>query len=151
MLNDTLEIDNTVEPEDPLINRRRHPRSAFTYPVEFKLFSPQKADGVSYSGYLKDISLGGAGLQFEDPYGRFNLTETDSAKIKLVLSIPRENKVSLFANIQWVKKIEGSLSIKMGISFKDLEYNEQAVIEKLIGLKGKDHNMMWNLWEQYDQ
>ncbi len=151
MLNDNLEADKLGEVDEPLINRRRHPRSVFTYPVEFKLFSPQKAEGVSYNGYLKDISLGGAALQFEDRYGRFNLADADDAKLKMVLSIPRENKVSFFAHIQWVKKIEGSFSIKIGISFKDLEYDEQSVIEKLIGLKGKDHNMMWNLWEQYDQ
>jgi hypothetical protein len=39
----------------------------------------------------------------------------------------------------------------MGIAFRDLDYESSLVIEKLIGLKSKDHNMMWNLWEQYYQ
>jgi hypothetical protein len=37
----------------------------------------------------------------------------------------------------------------MGISFKDLDYADLAVIERLIGRKSKDHNVMWNLWEQH--
>jgi len=130
-------------------NRRQHPRSVFTYPVDFKVLSP-KSDDISFTGYLKDISLGGAGLQFEDRYGRFNLSKAENAKLKLTLSIPRQDKVIIFAHVRWIKNVKQNFQIKMGISFENLEYAEHAAIEKLIGLKSKDHNMMWNLWEQYD-
>ena len=143
------------------LNRRRHLRSVFTYPVEFKLFS-QKTEGISFDGmkaykghsgigYLKDISLGGAGLEIEDEYGRFNVTEAERGRVKLTMSVPREEKITIFAHIQWVRKIEGTSRIKLGVSFKDLDYRDLTVIEKLMGLRNKDHNMIWNLWERYDQ
>lgn len=135
---------------EAFIDRRRHPRSVFTYPVEFKLFS-ENAEAISFVGYLEDISLGGAGLQIEDQYGRFNINEAKNGRVILTLSIPRENKTNISAHIRWVKKKEGTSRIRMGISFKDLDYKDLTVIEKLIGLKGKDHNMMWNLWEQYSR
>jgi hypothetical protein len=127
--------------------RRRHLRSTFTYPVEFKLFS-QKAEGMPFVGFLKDISLGGAGLEIEDQYGRFDIAVKNS-RVILTLSIPRENKTNIVAFVQWVKRKEGTHHIEMGISFKDLDYKDLIVIEKLVGLRGKDHNMMWNLWERY--
>lgn len=136
--------------EEYPVNRRRHLRSTFTYPVEFELYS-QKGESTSFVGYLKDISVGGAGLQIEDPYGRFNVGKAEEGTVKLTLSIPRENKIYVWARIQWVKKIEGTSQVNMGISFKDLDYESMTVIEKLIGLKSKDHTMLWNLWEQYYQ
>jgi hypothetical protein len=151
------------------INRRRVPRSVFIYPVEFELFSSKKEPAFFNGyGYLKDIALSGAGLQFEDnygrfiinedentkikfkdKYGRFNISEEEHAKVHIFLSTPREEKVNIFAHIQWIEKVEGTFHIKMGIGFKDLEDRQLAVMEKLIGLKGKDHNMMWTLWDQY--
>lgn len=128
--------------EEASANRRRHPRSSFTYPVEFNLFS-QKAEGLSFDGmnlykghsgigYLKDISLEGAGLQIEDEYGRFSVNEMERSRVKLTISIPRENKINIFAHIKWVTKIKGTSHIKLGISFKDLDYRDLTAIEKLI-------------------
>jgi hypothetical protein len=78
-----------------------------------------------------------------------NINEVKNGKIILTLSIPRENKTNIQAHVQWIKRKEGTFRTKMGISFKDINYGDAAVIERLIGLKSKDHNMMWNLWEQY--
>jgi hypothetical protein len=117
-----IDAENLEGQENP-INRRRHLRSVFTYPVEFELLS-QKGESASFVGYLKDISLGGAGLQIDDPYGRFNISKAENGTLRLMLSIPRGNKVHIFAHIHWVKKVS---------------------------LKSKDHNMMWNLWEQHYQ
>jgi hypothetical protein len=136
--------------EESAADRRRHPRSVFTYPVEFEIFL-QRSENPTYHGYLKDISLGGAGLQIEDPYGRFNTEKAANGTLRLMISIPRQKKIYIFAHIQWIRKVETTSRVNMGIAFKDLDYETSLVIEKLIGLKGKDHNMMWNLWEQYYQ
>jgi hypothetical protein len=145
-------VIDTQTPAEDSANRRRHPRSIFTYPVEFKLFL-QKTEGISFVGqfvgYLMDISLGGAGLKIEDPYGRVDINGIVNGRVRLTLSVPRENKINIFAHVQWITKTEGTPRVKLGISFKDLDYKDLTVIEKLIGLKSKDHNMMWNLWEQY--
>jgi hypothetical protein len=152
-INKDMEEDNQTHAEnreEGLTDQRRHLRTVFTYPVEFRLVSP-KAESLTFTGNLKDISLGGAALEVEDRYGRFNMSEAENGRGVLSLSIPRENKMRVSARVEWVKKEEGTTHIKLGISFKDLDYNDLTVIEKLIGLKGKDHNMLWNLWEQYSR
>lgn len=138
------------EKEAELIKRRKYPRSEFTYPVEFKLFV-QNPEHASFKGYLKDISASGARLQFEDRYGRFKTEEMNNAKIKISFSIPNGDKPSIFARIRWIKKVDPrNFIIKMGIEFQNLEEWQLDVIEKLIHMRNKDHNMMWNLWEQYE-
>jgi len=134
--------------EEALANRRRHPRSVFTYPVGLKIVS-RTFETVSFLGYLKDISLTGAGLEIEDHYGRLNIDEAKNGRVILSLNIPHENKTHILAHIRWIRKKEGASHVKIGISFKNLDYDDVTAIEKLVGLKGKDHNMMWNLWEQY--
>jgi hypothetical protein len=140
-------------------DQRGHLRSVFTYPVEFKLLSQKIEENhmlqkllvfvAPLTGYLSDISLGGAAIQAEDRDGRFNIQEAESGRVLLTLSIPHGDKVNVPARIQWVKKEEGTSNITMGISFKSLDHKGLILIEKLIGLKGKDYNMLWNLWEQY--
>ncbi len=143
----TSEADDV---EDDVKDRRKYPRSEFAYPAEFKVFY-QNLEHLSFNGYLKDVSISGACLQLDDKYGRFNIKNTNNVKIKISFSIPNEDKVSIFAIIRWITKMDPrTFSIKMGIEFKDLAGWQLDIIEKLIGMKNKDHNMMWNLWEQYN-
>ncbi len=147
---DTVDDFSTELTEAQLIARRKYPRSEFTYPVEFKLFA-QNSEHASFRGNLKDISASGACLQFEDRYGRFKTLEMKDAKIKISFSIPDGDKVSIFSQIRWIKKVSPrSFVIKMGIEFQDLEEWQLDVIEKLIHMRNKDRTMMWNLWEQYE-
>jgi hypothetical protein len=136
--------------EEDVRDRRKYPRSEFTYPAEFKVFS-QNLENISFNGYLKDISISGACLQFDDKYGRLNLKDTSNVKIKISFSVPNEDKVSILAILRWVTKMDlKTFSVKIGIEFTELNGWQSDIIEKLIGLKNKDHNMMWNLWEQYN-
>jgi hypothetical protein len=136
--------------EDDVKDRRKYLRSEFTYPAEFKVFY-QNLEHISFNGYLKDVSISGACLQLDDKYGRFNIKDTTNVKIKISFSVPNEDKVSIFAIIRWITKIDPrTFSVKIGIEFKDMEGWQLDIIEKLIGMKNKDHNMMWNLWEQYN-
>lgn len=141
---------DTGEDDESVVNRRKFLRSEFTYPVEFKLFY-QKSDHASFKGYLKDISISGACLQVEDRYGKFIPKELPQTKMKIMFSIPQGDKVSILALIKWVRKVDPkSLSLKMGIEFQELEPWQIEVIEKLINMRNKDHNMIWNLMEQQD-
>ena len=139
-------IDGTVQKEQ-LANKRRHPR-AIAYPVEFKVFCENP---VSFDGYLKDISRSGACLQFEDRYGRLNFDKVNDSQLRLSLSMPEGNNVIILAQIKWVRKVPGTVSCKIGIEFEYIESWQLDVIENLIGMKNKDHNMMWNLWKQYTE
>jgi hypothetical protein len=148
-------------------NLRRHPRSVFIYPVEFEMsVSETEPAFFNGQGYLKDISASGAGLQFEDKYGRFILGEEENVRFKdkygrftigteetvvvrILLNLARGEKVNLLSHIQWLRKEEKSFHIKMGLAFSELEGCKLEAIEKLMGLRGKDHNMIWTLWEQY--
>jgi hypothetical protein len=143
-------LPDAVTNDDDFTDRRKYPRSEFTYPVEFKMFS-QNSEHASFRGYLKDISISGACLQFEDKYGRFNIKDSNNAKVKISFSIPNEDRATIFAQIRWTKKVDPkTFDISLGIEFMNLEGWHLDVIEKLISMKNKDHNMMWNLWEQYD-
>ncbi|MBI5409547.1 MAG: PilZ domain-containing protein [Nitrospirae bacterium] len=142
-------IDSAGESDS--IDRRNFPRSVFTYPAEFKLFS-RNAEYTSFNGCLKDISLSGACLEFEDRYGRFNLKNANNEKVKISFRDPRGDKVNVFAKIRWIKKPDpGSFTINIGIAFIDTESWQLEVIEKLIGMRNKDQNMMWDLWEKYEK
>lgn len=142
-------LNDIPSPEEVNSDRRRHPRSIFAYPVEFKIFF-QKVDTAPFNGYLKDISISGACLQCEDKYGRIKMDEAKDVKLKLTISIPREEKFFIFAFIRWIRKDKQTFQAEMGIEFSELDYRNLAIIERLIGMKNKDHNMMWNLWEQYN-
>ncbi|RJQ18078.1 MAG: PilZ domain-containing protein [Nitrospiraceae bacterium] len=148
MRNSGARQKNTFASDD---TRKNCHRSVFTYPVKFKVF--RKTSGhSSFNGYLRDISIDGASLEFEDKYGRFSLKEANKSSIKISFSIPHEGKVNIFARIKWVKKSGSNGNcLSIGIEFKDMESWQLDTIEKLIGMKNKDHNMMWNLWEQYEK
>jgi len=147
---DRISSPLTDDVEEDVRDRRKYPRSEFTYPTEFKVFS-QNLENMSFNGYLKDISMSGACLQFDDKYGRLNLKDARNVKIKISFSVPSEDKVSILAIIRWITKEEArTFSVIMGIEFQELDSWQLDVIENLIGMKNKDHNMMWNLWEQYN-
>lgn len=143
---DNVNINKNMQIDQLLHNRRRHIRSTFAYPVKFKVFFKSP---IVFEGHLKDISMGGACLRFQDKYGRFNRDEAICAKVKMLLSIPQVGKYYILANIKWAKKIRRTLLIEMGIEFSDMDNDHLDAIKILIGMKNKDHNMMWNLWEEY--
>ncbi|MFO8240266.1 MAG: PilZ domain-containing protein [Dissulfuribacterales bacterium] len=141
-------IDSAVKDEQLAEERRQHPRAIFAYPVEFKIFC---GNPVTFDGFLEDISRSGACLTFKDKYGRLNFDKVGNSQLRLSLSMPEGNNVIILAQIKWFKKIPKTVSYKIGIEFQYVENWQLEVIENLIGMKNKDHNMMWNLWKQYTE
>lgn len=132
--------------DEALLDHRKHPRSTFTYPVECNILI-KDSNLSKFSGYIRDISMGGACIECEDKYGRYDINEIKNAKIKISFSMLEGEKVNIFAQIKWIKKIAPTVMyLKMGIEFRYME--SWDAIGKLIGMKNKDRNMMWNLWEQ---
>jgi hypothetical protein len=150
-------------------NKRSQTRSIFICPVVFELFSIRKEPSFYNGfGYLRDIALSGAGLQFEDKYGRFiideredgeilykdkygrfEFSEEEKVNINLSLNFSQGEKAALFANVCWIKKLENSFQVRMGVEFVDLEPGQSATLKKLVGYKNKDLYTLWTLWEQY--
>jgi hypothetical protein len=131
-------------PDDHL--NQRPLRSTFAYPVKLSLFT-YESEHITFGGYLRDISTSGACVEFEDRHGRCSMKGIKNTKVKISFSILDGEKVEIFAQVKWVKKAaDRTGSMKLGIEFKYME--SWDAIDQLIGMKNKDRNMMWNLWEQ---
>ncbi len=136
--------------EQDLIDRRKNPRTTFSYPAEFRLISPGTEQSY-YRGFLQDLSLSGVCMEIEDRYGRLDLTNLPDAKIKIRVCTPQGETITLPSVIKWAKKQrEQKFIIQMGIEFNSVEEWQLEGIRKLIILKNQDRNMMWNLLEQYE-
>jgi hypothetical protein len=138
--------EDGMQGTDPAVKRTN-----VAYPVEFKLFSSQN-DCTSFSGLVQNMSVDGACIQFEDRYGRLDLDELPGSKVKITISIPQGEKATIHSVIQWISRdISQSFLIRTGIEFVNLEDWQLKAVEKLIGLKNQDRNMMWSLLEQYEK
>ncbi len=131
--------------------RRRHERSGFIYPVVLKIFSSQLSNS-SFDGYIEDISISGAGIMFEDKYGRVELEGVNGSSIKIIVRMPHGDDVTLLSTIRWIiRDVSDNTIIKVGIEFQKMEEWQIKTINQLISLKNKDQNMMWTLFENYEK
>ena len=136
--------DNTGK-DDPMEKRGRT-RFTFTYPVEFIILT---RNPLTIKGNLKNISLSGLCLEFEDPYRRIILKEALNATLKLNLVVPGIDKMSVLSKIKWIKNIENTSLVKLGIELINVTMYQIDLINKLVGLRDRDRSMFWNLWEEY--
>ncbi len=133
------------------IEKRNSERSEFAYPVEI-IFLSEIEDSTIFHGYIENISMGGACIQFEDKYGRLSTAKLTDTKVKLLLFMPEGEKVAVLSRVKRVQmNTPKQFSIEMGIKFENLEDWQERAIEKLAASKRKDQNMMWNLWEQFEK
>ncbi len=131
---------------------RKHNRYEFAYPLAFKLFSQDFGDNW-IEGNLKDISMGGACIRLEDHYGLIDRKQVGGLRMKLKLFEPEGEKLILLASVRWVrrpKSSDGQL-VLIGVEFEGLLDWQMARLERLIQLKGKDHKMLWSLWDNFMQ
>jgi len=133
------------------IANRQHERSEFAYAVEFNILS-HKNPQYSFHGYIKNVSESGAGIVFEERYGRVNVNDIKGSKIKLIIAMPSGERVTLMTIARRVRKdAPKPYFIQVGIEFEDMEEWQLNAIKNLIREKKKDHSMIWNLWEQYER
>ena len=132
------------------IENRKYNRFDFSYPIDFKIFAPDFYDFWT-SAFLKNISMGGACIQFQDRYGRISKKEIRDVRVKLKLLEPKGEDIFLVGTIRWTKssKIDGTEFIFIGIEFEGLPNWQSEKLEKFIRIKGKDHKMLWSLWDNY--
>lgn len=135
-----------------LADKRRHPRSKFTYPVKFTMFIGNH-ESASFKAYLKNMSVGGVCIRFEDRYGRIDFSRINGSVIKVSIDIPQEEKIYLRAMVHWIRKEDPQKGffIRMGLELIDMEDWQVERIEKFINLKNKDQKMLWNLLDQHLQ
>ena len=136
--------------ENP-VDRRRHERSDFAFPVELKLFA-QYSDFGTFPGFVQDMSISGACIQFEDKYGKTDIRNLKGINIKITIIMPEGEDLSIPSCIRWaVKDRTKSFAINIGVEFTHVTDLHITAIKELINRKNKDRNMMWTLWEQYEK
>jgi c-di-GMP-binding flagellar brake protein YcgR len=141
---------NRMENDD-LSERRRFDRSDFAYPVEIKFLSGTM-DNTIFNGYIENISLGGACVQFEDRYGRVDPVELSDTKMKLIIHMPEGEKIAVLSSAKRVRiNTPKQFFVEIGIEFESLEDLQEKAFSKLMTSKKKDQNMMWSLWGQFDK
>jgi len=149
-LNEPYIADRRQEERDGA-DRRIHERIGFTYPIELKIFSEQLTN-ISFNGYMEDISISGAGIKFEDRYGRVQIDGLKGEGAKLLVSMPHGDDIALLSTIMWIIRDRTErMIVKVGIAFQTLEDWQLKTVKQLISLKNKDQNMMWNLFENYEK
>ncbi len=136
---------------DSLADKRKDARSSFAYPIEIKILS-QYSDSPTINGYMENVSVSGIGILFEDKYGRVSKEGLNESKVKVTIVMPHGEKVVVVCNTRWVRKdAPQPFFFQLGIQFDNIEDWQLEAIKKLINIKNKDQNMMWNLWEQYEK
>jgi len=137
---------------DGYAEQRRHPRTEFAYPVAFGLIVPGQPPR-SFQGYIKDISLGGLCVSVEQRFGLANRNDLSGSRVKIEISQPQQDSLFLFSVIRWVRMRESKKAWQMllGLEFEEMAGWQKDRLEKFIALKGKDQEMLWQLWDSYAQ
>ena len=133
---------------DRSAERREYPRIEFTYPVKFKVFTPNPVS-VSFDGYLTNMSASGACIQFEDRYGCLDSGSILESRVKMAIKLSQMDQFFLIALIRWITKdvSEQEQSILMGLEFNEVEEWQYDKIDQFIGMKKNDKKLMWKLWD----
>ena len=141
---------NSMQESNPS-DRRRHSRHDFAYPVSFKLLS-KYAEFGSFNGFVQNMSISGASLDFEDRYGRLDIGELKGINIKVSFIMPQGGNLTIPCCIRRaVKDNTHAFAMQLGIEFINMEEWQIHALKELINRKNKDRNMMWTLWEQYER
>jgi len=132
------------------VENRRQPRTKFVFPVRFDIFLPDRVT-KSFDGYIRDMSMGGACVQFRDRYGLIDLDGLKGHRVKLAVRIPQGEQLYLNAVVQWARKENATrgYSVLLGLEIKEIAEWQVEQLERFISMGNKDQKMMWNLWECY--
>jgi c-di-GMP-binding flagellar brake protein YcgR len=131
-----------------LAERRDYTRIEFTYPVKFKVFTPNPVS-ASFDGYLTNMSASGACIQFEDRYGCLDSGSILESRVKMAIKLSQLDKFFLIALIRWISKdvSEQEPAILMGLEFNEVAEWQYDMIDQFISMRKNDKKLMWKLWD----
>jgi hypothetical protein len=130
--------------------RRRHRRVKFVYPIEFKILSLAYGSRT-FKGLLSTMSLSGALYQFKDHDGLIDAKKIINLRLKLKITVPNMEQISLFARIRWARRLDSNPKrpVDFAVEFEELSDWQLELLESIISLRNKDQKMIWNLWDSY--
>jgi hypothetical protein len=133
--------------------RRQFTRADFAHPIRFKIFDRQGSN-LPVAGYLADLSLGGARIELDDPYGHLALTAKPGARGKLEIALVDEDPLRVTCAVRWAagqaQTRQRPRRIALGLEFQLLEDWQLDRIHAFMNAKHTDHTMFWQLWDSLD-
>jgi hypothetical protein len=130
--------------------RRQFTRADFAHPIRFKIFDRQGTN-LPVAGYLADLSLGGARIELDDPYGHLALTAKPGARGKLEIALVDADPLRLTCAVRWAagqaQTRQRPRRIALGVEFQFLEDWQLDRIHAFMNAKHTDHTMFWQLWD----
>jgi hypothetical protein len=130
---------------------RRAVRHEIPIEVKLKIFLDEGNELESF-GFTKDISLGGACIEFHEKHWGVKLEDLKDSNILIQINLPNVNEtLEILGKILWGKKDGESKEegITVGIQFRDLSVSDRDFLEEYcFGCDG-EQNLIWNLWETY--
>ena len=135
--------------ENPQENRRKT-RAEFAFPVKFNIYS-RNSSSRAFSGFIRNMSVGGACIQFDDKYGRVDMEGPGKKRVRFAINIPDGEQIFFNASLIWGRKEapKKGFSVLIGVEFAEMTDWQVEHLEKFIALRNKDHKMIWNLMDTY--
>ena len=142
-------IDMNNGKEIPLDNRRVF-RAEFAFPIKFNIYS-RNSSSSAFSGFIRNMSVGGACIQFDDKYGRVDIDGLGNKRVRFAVNVPDGEQVFFNSTLIWGRKEspKNGISLLIGVEFAEMTDWQVETLEKFIALRNKDHKMIWNLMDTY--
>jgi len=135
---------------DGLLENRRKSRAEFAFPIKFNIYS-RNSSSRSFSGFIRNMSVGGACIQFDDKYGRVDIDGLANKHVRFAVKVPDVEQIFFNASPIWGRKEDPkkSFSVLIGVEFTEMTDWQVEHLEKFIALRNKDLKMIWNLMDTY--
>jgi c-di-GMP-binding flagellar brake protein YcgR len=136
---------------DSPADRRKFRRADVSHPIRFKLFA-RDVTLPPTAGYLRDMSLGGARIGLDDPYGHLAGKTLKGLRAKLEITLPGSDTMHLVCTVCWVRRSARSrdAETELGLEFEAMEDWQLQKITAFVTMRHTDRTMFWNVWDSFN-
>ncbi len=131
---------------------RRSVRHEIPIKVNLKIFLKDDKTELDSVGYTRDISLGGACIEFEKKHWGGKKEAVIDSDAMLHIYLPNvDETLEIMGTVLWVRKdtqADKDLSL-MGIQFKTLSDADRDFLNEYCFGSDGEQNLLWDLWETY--
>ena len=119
-----------------------------THPIRFKLFA-RDVKLPPTVGCVKDMSLGGARVRIEDPFGQMQVTALRGHRAKLEITMPDGETLHVVCVVTWVRRPTRGRQddVELGVQFELLEDKQLQKIAAFLDMRHTDRTMLWSMWD----
>jgi|GEM_PF-1502981 len=143
----------TFDTENHCVNHREK-RYEMSHPVKIHIVNPEGIRSglpAKYNGFVKDMSKGGMCIYLDDGNNPLNTDNLLGERLKMEMVIPSTNEqFFLLGEVLWGTHEEETNLVRIGLEFVEMMDLHLKNIEQLLTVYAKDHNMLWNLWDNLE-